>query len=309
MEITERNDPAVILEVETLCRELHHHHGLIAPSMAGLPLRSADDCWERKRRDYEQWLREEDGSFVLLATEREAIIGFALIRIVGGYQGWASENQVAMLEALTVLDGHRGRGVGGSLMNEIFKHLGIRGVTQMRVQLIDANVKAKIFYEKHGFTTVINEMFVNLEGMPTPPAAAIDQNWFAQYELQVSSWIYADTQSILSRMAMLVAADSIFLALALQDARTAATRSLVYAGAVLLVLAIFGLLWGSKHVWGIPVAYAQEGRRPLTLEALAAQTSARADWVSKRKASWLHLGALLTAIGILLTGVGFLVNL
>lgn len=308
--IVEQTDPAVVAQLESACRELHSYHGSIAPTMAGLPLRGADECWLRKQLDYERWLAGDEKASVLLAMEHGVVLGYALIRIVKAYDGWSSEENVAMLEALSVLPDHRGNGIGHLLMTSIAERLQEQGIGQLKVQVISANTSAQEFYAKHRFVPVISEMFAHVADIAKPaPANEIEPSWVAQYELQVSSWIYSDTQAILSRMAMLVATDSVFLALTLRSVRSAATLLLAYIGAVLFVLAILTLLLGSRHLWGIPVKYAREGRRPLTLKALAKQTADRADWISRNKARWLHLGATLTAAGVVFTGAGFLVKL
>jgi len=214
-----------------------------------------------------------------------------------------------MLEALTVSARKRGRGVGRFLLEGVRDALDKRNMKQLRVQLVDANVDAREFYLAGNFTTVINEMFVDFRAAERPVEPERDGPLAIQYELQVASWVYSDTQAILSRMAMLVAADSVFLALTIEGARSAATPAFAYAGAALLVLAILALLLGSRHLWGIPIEYARENRRPRTLRALAEQTSRRTEWVGRNKVRWLHLGAILTFLGIIFTGGGFLLNI
>lgn len=306
IELVERSDASVISAVEPLCRELHLHHESVAPTLAGIAHRSADECWARKKQGYEHWLAE--GAFVLLAVENQETIGFALVRITSGYDGWKTDDRVAMLEALSVSPERRARGVGRLLLKGVTATLEKRDIKQMRVQFIDANVDAQEFYLAGNFTTVINEMFVDLQAAERPPMPENDGPLAIQYELQVASWVYSDTQAILSRMAMLVAADSVFLALTMEGARSASTPPLAYTGAVLLVLAILALLVGCRHLWGIPIEYTREKRRPQTLRALAAQTSQRVEWVTRNKVRWLHLGAILTFLGIIFTGGGFLLN-
>jgi nitrate reductase gamma subunit len=80
-------------------------------------------------------------------------------------------------------------------------------------------------------------------------------------------------------------------------------------GAASLVLAIGVLLIGARQRWGIPVSDARAGNRPTTLPALSAQTTVRAEWVSRNKARWMHVGAILTAVGVLLVALGFLAEL
>jgi GNAT superfamily N-acetyltransferase len=308
--IVEQTDSTVVAQLEPACRELHSYHGSIAPTMASLPLRESDECWLRKQRDYERWLAEDGKAFVLLAMEQEVILGYALIRSAKAYDGWSSDEDVAMLEALSVLPDHRGNGIGHLLMTRVAERLQEQGIGQLKVQVINANASAQEFYAKHRFVPAMTEMFAHVADIAKPaPADETEPSWVAQYELQVSSWIYTSTQAILSRMAMLVATDTVFLALTLRSVRSAATLPLAYIGAALLVLAILTLLWGSRPLWGMPVQYAREGRRPLTLDALAKLSAERADWISEHKAWWLHLGAALTAAGVVFTGAGFLVKL
>lgn len=163
VEVVERTDLAVVERLEAPCRELHAYHGSVSPTMGDLPLRGSDDLWERKRRAYEEWLAEDDGTFVLLAIEGEDLLGYAFVRSIKGYAGWASEERMGMLEALSVIPGHRGDGIGHLLMLNIADRLRDRGVGQLSVRLIHANTAAHEFYEKHQFVSVINEMFVRVD--------------------------------------------------------------------------------------------------------------------------------------------------
>lgn len=163
VEVVERTDLAVVEQLETACRALHDYHGSVSPTMGDLPLRGSDDLWERKRRAYKEWLAADDGSFVLLASEGSEIVGYAFVRIIKGYAGWASDERMAMLEALSVLPGHRGDGIGHVLMLKAAERLRDRGVAQMSVRLIHANTAAHSFYEQHRFVSVINEMFVRVD--------------------------------------------------------------------------------------------------------------------------------------------------
>lgn len=305
-----RTDAGATAEIEAACRALHAHHGHVAPTMAGLPVREADLCWSRKRTAYEAWLTDDEGAFVALALDGGEVLGYALVRSGGGYDGWRSDERVAVLEALSVLPESRGRGVGRRLLEACAGRLREEGVNQVKVQVVEENRPAHRFYARHGFDPVIRELFapVGVLAIDSPEQPA-DPPWAADYELQVASWVYQDTQAILSRMAMLVGTDSVFLALTLRDLEKAATPVLADVGAAVLVLAIGVLLIGARQRWGIPVHDARQGRRPSTLQALSTQTAARAAWVSRNKAQWMHAGAILTAVGVLLVALGFLVEL
>jgi GNAT superfamily N-acetyltransferase len=107
-----------IEEIGKLYAALHDHHVTIAPEVAGLPPRSQQESWRRRRERYQEWLAPTD-AFLLLAQAPEVTIGYALVSPGLGMQSWASGERVGELHDLAVLPDHRGRGVGSRLLHAV----------------------------------------------------------------------------------------------------------------------------------------------------------------------------------------------
>lgn len=67
-------------QLEPLWKSLQEHHRSVDPGVPGIPPRSVDDSWPRRRVKYVEWLRHPD-AFVLLAEEGATPVGYALVSI------------------------------------------------------------------------------------------------------------------------------------------------------------------------------------------------------------------------------------
>src|SRR4051812_36532295 len=97
-------------DLEPLFSALNDHQLGVAPMLADLPPRPAGDAWERRRAKYESWL-SKPGAFLLLAEEGARAVGYAVVSIGEGYDGWLSPERVADLHDFAVLPEMRGRGI------------------------------------------------------------------------------------------------------------------------------------------------------------------------------------------------------
>jgi GNAT superfamily N-acetyltransferase len=125
--------------------------------MVGMPARAEAEAWARRRSRYEAWLREP-GAFVLLAERGGDLLGFALITIGSGYDGWASGVEIGEIRDLAVLPGEHGAGIGTKLLERVAAELADAGIDHYRLTVLAGNVDAIRFYERHGLTTVVQQM-------------------------------------------------------------------------------------------------------------------------------------------------------
>lgn len=62
----------------------------------------------------------------------------------------ATPGQLVM-DGIAVDAGHRGRGIGGALLEEVARVAAENGCGQVRLDVIDVNPRARALYERHGF--------------------------------------------------------------------------------------------------------------------------------------------------------------
>jgi ribosomal protein S18 acetylase RimI-like enzyme len=142
-----------IADLEPLYLVLHEHHATVSPLLAGMEARDPGESWSRRRARYEQWL-STPGSFVLIAEEGERAIGYAVVSLGDGSQGWGSGERVGDVHDLAVLPEARRRQVGSELMDEVERELLRAGVGECRLKVIPANADAIHFYERRGMLAV-----------------------------------------------------------------------------------------------------------------------------------------------------------
>ncbi|MEW8508551.1 MAG: GNAT family N-acetyltransferase [Candidatus Thiodiazotropha sp.] len=70
-----------------------------------------------------------------------------------------------VLDGISVRAGYRGRGIGGTLLDEVKEYARQKGYRSIRLDVIDANPRAKILYERNGFRVVKREKFPYLKNV------------------------------------------------------------------------------------------------------------------------------------------------
>jgi GNAT superfamily N-acetyltransferase len=151
-----------LTELEPLYRELHEHHVAVAPRLAGLAPRTAQESWTRRCDRYAEWLARPD-AFVLIAQRGASPVGYALTSTASGYQSWASEERVGEVHDLVVAFAERGRGIGTALIDAVERRLATLGVREYRVMLIDENKDGRRFYGSRGMTQVSRVMLGRID--------------------------------------------------------------------------------------------------------------------------------------------------
>jgi ribosomal protein S18 acetylase RimI-like enzyme len=139
-------------DVGPLWISLQRHHAEVAPELRVLgEARSGEDSWRLRRANYEGWLGEP-GAFLMIASEAGSAVGYALVRMRGPSETWASDELIAELETLAVLPAQRSRGIGTALVEEVNRELERSGIRQLSVTVIASNANAIRFYERLGLT-------------------------------------------------------------------------------------------------------------------------------------------------------------
>lgn len=144
-------------ELEPLWRALHDHHTAIAPTLAGYQVRPAAESWQRRRARYEVWLSDPD-AFVLLAERGSTPVGYALVTLGAGLDGWDAGERVGDVQTLAVRHDARGEGVGSLLLDAVDDRLAALGVVALRLLVVAPNMDAIRFYERRGLVTASQAM-------------------------------------------------------------------------------------------------------------------------------------------------------
>jgi GNAT superfamily N-acetyltransferase len=143
----------IIPRLEPLYLTLQEHQRSVAPELGGMPARSVEDAWALRSAEYRGWLAEP-GAFVVLAERNEDIIGYALVSLASGYQGWISAERIGEVIDVVVAPKERGSGIGGDLLDVVERRLADVGIEHLRLRVLAANVDALRLYERRGMQVV-----------------------------------------------------------------------------------------------------------------------------------------------------------
>jgi ribosomal protein S18 acetylase RimI-like enzyme len=144
-------------ELQPLYRALHLHHAEAAPELGGLPAADREEAWRRRRRRYSSWLAQPD-SFVLVAERGSRPIGFALVTVEEGYDGWGRGERLGEVRDLAMLPEERGAGVGELLLGQVAAALAAANIERYRLTVLGANTDAIRFYERQGMRPITQQM-------------------------------------------------------------------------------------------------------------------------------------------------------
>lgn len=139
-----------IPDLEPLARALARYHVTVDPDIPGIPPRDEDGWWRIRRENYRQWLSDRD-AFVLIAEDDGRPIGYALVAFRDSDDSHLTGPRFAELESLAVLEEERGRGVGTSLLREVYRQVRARGAEEMVIGVLATNERALALYEREGF--------------------------------------------------------------------------------------------------------------------------------------------------------------
>lgn len=142
--------PERLDEVRSLWGAMHGYHAEVAGEAREVaPFRSAEDSWQRRRTEFERWMRAGEGC--LLIAEREGTpVGFAFSRICDSDWSFETNERMGELEALSVEPELRRWGIGSMLMEQVELRLAAAGVEFIGLSVIAGNDDALRFYERWG---------------------------------------------------------------------------------------------------------------------------------------------------------------
>jgi ribosomal protein S18 acetylase RimI-like enzyme len=139
-------------EVAPLWKSMVEHHREL--TAGELPVRTAEEAWRRRRREYEAWLSSGRAWLLLAVTGAppdQAAAGYAVVRLAGPGATWDLGDAVGDLESLAVAEHARGHGIGSRLMDAAREVLRAHGAGYWSVTVATANAGAIRLYERQGF--------------------------------------------------------------------------------------------------------------------------------------------------------------
>lgn len=136
---------------------VEHHRSVVVPADI---VRPAPVAWEIRRVEYEGWMADGSG-FFLVADDGEPA-GYVFCRVLGSTATFDLGDVRGELESLVVADRARGRGIGTALIDAARVALKERACTRWVVAVAAANPGAIAVYERAGFRPWVQEMLGEL---------------------------------------------------------------------------------------------------------------------------------------------------
>jgi ribosomal protein S18 acetylase RimI-like enzyme len=143
-----------IPDLAELWESLGRHHASLDEVPA---VRPAADRWERRQRQYCQWLSDGDGHLFVADRDGRAV-GYLMLTISDGPATWEVGDRVAEIETMAVLPDERSSGVGSLLMDAALAAADAAGIDAVAVGVVHSNAGAIRFYERAGFEHFYVEM-------------------------------------------------------------------------------------------------------------------------------------------------------
>ncbi|MEN3280459.1 MAG: hypothetical protein V7607_1599 [Solirubrobacteraceae bacterium] len=139
--------------LEPLWVGVHHVHAASMPELA--PYVTDAETWAERRALYESVLEKPD-TVLLLAYDRDDLLGYALSHVMPLEETWIGDTwrtgeRIAELESLAVRDSHRGQGIGSALLDAIDEALEAQGIRDIFVGVLAGNEGALRLYARRGF--------------------------------------------------------------------------------------------------------------------------------------------------------------
>jgi len=105
---------------------------------------------------------EEDENQILIAENDGKIVGFIKIKILVTHP-LVSNIKCSLISDMYVLPEFRRKGIASTLMNRVFEYVKSKGVTHVRLNVMESNIPAYNLYEKMGFVDYSIIMMKQLE--------------------------------------------------------------------------------------------------------------------------------------------------
>jgi GNAT superfamily N-acetyltransferase len=136
-------------DIESLWESMHEYHAGVGEARAVVPFRRAEDSWQRRRDEFDRWMRAGD-AWLLIAEREGSPVGFAFFRICDSDWSFETNERMGELEALSVEPELRRWGIGSLLMEEVERRLAAAGVAFIGLAVIAGNEDALRFYRRWG---------------------------------------------------------------------------------------------------------------------------------------------------------------
>jgi GNAT superfamily N-acetyltransferase len=159
-----------IASIEPLWSAIYRQHADLLPTLDGLPLRSIEDSWARRRSMYESWLADDTG-FLVIAELDDRLVGYAAMHVTDGLTVWQTGDHIGLWETMSVLPAAMGKGVGTAITNAVLAELQRRGVTELMGKMTEGNPDAQQFFMNKGGMPINRVIFFRL---PALEASAVD---------------------------------------------------------------------------------------------------------------------------------------
>jgi ribosomal protein S18 acetylase RimI-like enzyme len=139
--------------LEALWVAVHHAHAAAMPELA--PYVSDAETWAERRILYVSVLEKPD-TVLLLARDRDELIGYALSHVLALEETWIPDTwrtgeRIAEIESLAVDPDRRGQGIGSALMDALESELEAMGLRDVIVGAVAGNAGALRLYERRGY--------------------------------------------------------------------------------------------------------------------------------------------------------------
>ncbi|MGH2853111.1 MAG: GNAT family N-acetyltransferase [Solirubrobacteraceae bacterium] len=150
-----------IASVEPLWLALYRHYASILPTLAGLPVRSADESWRRRCAMYEGWLADDEGFLVIVEID-DRMVAYAAVHIGVGLSVWQTGEHVGVWETMSVLPDMAGKGIGNAVVDAVLAELRERGITELMGKTTEGNVGGRDFFMHKGGVPINTVMLYRL---------------------------------------------------------------------------------------------------------------------------------------------------
>jgi ribosomal protein S18 acetylase RimI-like enzyme len=140
---------------------LHHRHREVSPFRL---VEDDDASWSARRSLYAGRLAAAS-AFALIAELAGEAVGYAFCCIDDGPDDtFPVGDQYAEVYSLAVAEGHRSRGIGSLLLDEVDRELERRGIHDLQISVLAGNEAAQRLYERRGLR--VAELVLYRPGTP-----------------------------------------------------------------------------------------------------------------------------------------------
>jgi ribosomal protein S18 acetylase RimI-like enzyme len=146
----ERGSTADLDALGPLWVAVHRRHAESMPELA--PYVDDATTWRERRALYEELLAKP-GTVLLLARDGGELVGYGLAHVMPLAETWIGDTwvtgeRIGEIESLSVLPGHRGKGIGTRLLDGLEQAL---GVDDLILGVLPGNDAAIRMYERRGY--------------------------------------------------------------------------------------------------------------------------------------------------------------